>query len=67
MEIKQCPRREMGVSFSREIRLVNHAMQDRLLPDPGGINDQPARFVNLWQAFRGDVSMIEREEAKRGK
>lgn len=62
----QCPRLEIGVAFSREMRLVTHAMQDGLLPDAGGINDQPARFIHLWQAFRGDVAMIEREEAKRG-
>jgi hypothetical protein len=50
----------------REIRMVNYAMQDKLLPEAGGINDQPARFVNLWQAFRSDINMIEREEAKSG-
>ena len=66
IQITQCPRKELGRTFSKEIRLVNHAMQDKILPDAGGINDQPARFVHLWQAFRGDVSMIEIEEAKRG-
>ena len=66
VEITQCPRLEMGAAFSREMRLVTHAVQDQLLPDAGGINDQSARFVHLWQAFRGDVALIEREEAKRG-
>ena len=66
VQVSQCPRRELGKAFTREMRLVNHAMQDKLLPESGGINDQPARFVHLWQAFRSDVSMIEREEAKNG-
>ena len=63
----QCPRVEIGPQFLRDIRLVSHALQDKLLPDAGGVNDQEAKFVHLWQAFSGDVAMIEREEAKRGK
>ena len=66
-KVTQCPRREIGSKLSRDIRLVSHAMQDKLLPEAGGINDQEAKFIHLWQAFSGDVNMIEKEEAKRGK
>lgn len=66
IEVTKCPRQVLGPQFSRDIRLVSHAMQDKLLPEAGGINDQEARFVSLWQAFSSDVNMIEREVAKRG-
>ena len=66
-KVTRCPRMEVGSKISRQIRLVSHAMQDKLLPDAGGINDQDAKFVHLWQAFASDVNMIEKEEAKRGK
>jgi hypothetical protein len=65
-QVTQCPKQVFGAKFSRDIRLISHAMQDKILPDSGGINDQGARFVGLWQAFKSDVNMIEKEVAKRG-
>jgi hypothetical protein len=64
--VTRCPRQELGTRFTRQIRLVSHAIQDKLLPEAGGINDQEARFVSLWQTFSSDVAVIEREVAKRG-
>lgn len=66
MRLDECPRKCVG-KLANELTLVKFAMHDKLLPEAGGINDQDARFVALWQAFRSDVNMIEREEAERGK
>jgi hypothetical protein len=35
-----------------------------LLPDVGGVNDQEAWFVDLWQRFKSDVNLCEREKLK---
>lgn len=66
-ELTRCPKKEVGSALYSELAMVNHAMNDKLLPDHGGINDQEARFVNLWRAFRADISYIERITAKNGR
>ena len=63
MPIVQCPQKEIGSRFARQINLVVHAMNG-LLPDAGGVNDQDAWFVNLWSRFRADVNLCEREKQK---
>lgn len=62
-----CPMSQVDRELWEQINLAGHAMQDKIFPNAGGLNDQPARFVAVWRLFKSDVNFIETEQAKRGK
>ena len=52
--------RFLDVPFIIELNKAIYATKG-FLPDLGGINDQQATFVHLWQAFENDKQLIDSE------
>jgi hypothetical protein len=51
-----------------DLNLAVHASKG-LLPEAGGMLDQPVKFVHTWQAFQSDKDLIieERRSKKNGR
>lgn len=64
IEIHGCPQSGNDRRFQRDLNNVIHAINDKLLPQAGGVGDQKARFVSLWRRFASDVNLIENEKSK---
>jgi hypothetical protein len=54
----------VGRELSDEISLIAFANKGHL-PEPGGLLDQPAKFVNVWRTLEADQNTI--DQARREK
>lgn len=63
-ELTECPRVYVGRAMTDEINLASWAQKGHL-PEPGGMLDQPAWFVDMWGALDQDQNQIEADRRKR--
>lgn len=64
--LDHCPRKFIGTEITNEINLAGFASKGHL-PEPGGMLDQDAWFVDMWSVLSEDQSKIEEEIRKRNK
>ena len=63
-DLTSCPRQYVGPELSDEINLIAFANKGHL-PEPGGLLDQPAKFVTVWRTLEADQNTI--DQARREK
>lgn len=58
IEIDQCPRKYIGVEITEAVNVAS-LCGNGILPVSGGLLDQSAWFVNLWNQLQHDQNQIE--------
>ena len=64
IDIRECPRRFVGNEITEAINVAG-LCGNGILPVAGGIMDQSAWFVALWQQLQSDQSEIDAEEMEK--
>lgn len=64
IEIGGCPRTFIGRQLTKAINIAS-LCGNGVLPVHGGLMDQSAWFVSLWQALQAEQSQIDAEIAER--
>lgn len=64
IEIKECPRRFVGHELTEAINVAS-LCGNGTLPVAGGLMDQSAWFVSLWQQLQSEQAEIDAELAEK--
>lgn len=64
LQINECPRKYVGADVTEAVNVAS-LCSIGVLPSAGGLMDQSAWFVNLWQQLQSEQSAIEAEQAER--
>jgi hypothetical protein len=62
-DIIECPKQFVGHRVSIASNGLSY-LDKGILPDPGGLNDQPAWTVSAWDALQSDIASIEEEKRR---
>lgn len=67
--VDTCPRRPLldEPGFYRELFFLYRAYQKGFLPEPGGLNDQPAYLISCFQVIDAAIAEVEREQDRKRK
>jgi hypothetical protein len=63
-ELASCPQKEIPPELREEIRLAVWVMEKSILPEPGGMLDQDARFYELLNYFQAEVTRSDDERLR---
>ena len=62
-KVAKCPKEYVGHRVSVASNGLSY-LDKGILPDPGGLNDQPAWTVATWDALQSDCQRIEEERRR---
>lgn len=63
-EVSQCPREFLGLDMIESINIAG-SCSNGYMPVEGGLMDQSAWFISLWQALNSDQAKIQQEQIDR--